>query len=113
MGSVDEDTLQRAELLMKELGLSQKDRKVVVKAREKAEKTGKPTVAIELPHGEIITGKESDTLSASSACVLNCIKRLSDIKDDMLLLAPAVIQPMLDFKKSIGLSSTRLYLEET
>lgn len=113
MGSVDEDTLQRAELLMKELGLSQKDRKVVVKAREKAEKTGKPTVAIELPHGEIITGKESDMLSASSACVLNCIKRLSDIKDDMLLLAPAVIQPMLDFKKSIGLSSTRLYLEET
>lgn len=111
-GLTDEETNERMGLLMKEMKLTPADRKVVSKAKEKAERAnGKPVVALELPHGEIITGKESDILSASAACVLNCIKVLSDINDGIMLLSPSVIQPIIDFKTSLG-QAQRLNLEE-
>lgn len=113
IGLADEETAQRIGLIMKELDLSPADRRVVAKAKEKAEQTGVPSVAIELPTGELIAGKESDTLSASSACVLNCIKKLSNINDDIMLLSPSVIIPILNFKKQNGMDSPRLHLEET
>lgn len=111
-GLADGDTVERMGLLMKEMRLTPADRKVVSKAKEKSElENGKPVVAIELPHGEIITGKESETLSASAACVLNCIKVLSDVNDGIMLLSPSVIQPIIDFKIKIG-QPARLTLEE-
>ena len=58
---------QRQELLLNQLGLTAADRPVVGAALRRAEETGAPAVAIEVPDGTIITGKTSSLLGASSA----------------------------------------------
>ena len=67
---------QRQELLLNQLGLTAADRPVVGAALRRAEETGAPAVAIEMPDGTIITGKTSSLLGASSACLLNALKYL-------------------------------------
>ena len=42
------------------------DRKVVSAALNRAEQTGAPAAAMELPDGKIITGKTSDLLGSSA-----------------------------------------------
>ena len=45
---------------MNDLGITPADRKVAVAARQKAEETDGPALALELPSGEIVTGKNSE-----------------------------------------------------
>ncbi|MEG2116790.1 MAG: DUF1846 domain-containing protein [Clostridia bacterium] len=112
-GLVEDSAAQKIQLLMKEVKLLPEDRYVVRFAREKSEKSGKPAVAIQLPKGEIITGRETTLFSASASCVLNAIKRMSDIRDDINLLSPAVIEPIIELKKRVKANCIKLDLEET
>ena len=105
--------VHRIELLMNQLGISVADRHAVGAALNKAEATGEPAAAMELPCGEIVTGKTSDLLGASSALILNVIKRLADIPDDVLLLSPSIIEPIQKLKTdSMGSVNPRLHVDE-
>ena len=105
--------VHRIELLMNQLGISVADRHAVGAALNKAEETGEPAAAMELPSGEIVTGKTSDLLGASSALILNVIKRLADIPDDVLLLSPSIIEPIQKLKTdSMGSVNPRLHVDE-
>lgn len=84
------EAAQRGKLIMDELGLSINDRRVVEVALTKSEQENVPVVALELPNGQIVTGKHSQMMSASAACLLNAIKSISGLSDDLLLM-PAVI----------------------
>jgi len=86
---------------MGDLSINPDDRKVAVVAREKSEECGVPVVALELPNGKIVTGKKSNLLSASSAVVLNAIKELANISDDINLISPLTIEPILQMKKTL------------
>lgn len=90
--------VSRIEVLLKELNLSKEDRKVAVVAMEKSEEEKKNVVAMQLPDGRMITGKESELLSASSALFLNAIKELNNIPDDVYLLSPTVLQSIFKMK---------------
>ena len=57
-------------------------------------------VAVELPDGRIVTGKNSEIMSASAACVFNAVKALAGM-DDIKLISPYVIGPILDLKTKI------------
>ncbi len=72
---------------MKRCGVSAGDRPVVGAALNKAEETGNPAVAIELPDGHIVTGKTSDLLGSSSACLLNALKYMAGIEKDAELIS--------------------------
>ncbi len=112
-GIGDPQVVHRIEMLMNQLGISTKDRKAVDAALDKAEQTGNPAAAMELPDGEIITGKTSTLLGASSAMILNVIKRLADIPDDVLLLSPSIIEPIQKLKTdSMGSVNPRLHVDE-
>lgn len=100
-GNADIATKEKIELLMGDLGITPNDRKVAVVAREKSAKSNVPVVAIELPNGKIITGKKSNLLSASSAAVLNAIKEIAGISDDIKLISPLAIEPILKMKKNL------------
>ncbi|MFH1318086.1 MAG: DUF1846 domain-containing protein, partial [Candidatus Omnitrophota bacterium] len=123
MGFVDKDTVQRAELIMSELGVNLQDRKVVTKAAEvalEAQQNGKGNegvfcgAAIELLDKTIITGKNSQLMHASSSLILNAIKTLASIPDNIHLLSPAVIESIRELKKDIlSAKSVSLDLEET
>ena len=61
---------------------------------------------------KIITGKQTDILTPAATVVLNAIKALSKIPDDIKLLSPKVLEPMLAMKKSFGNENSMLQLNE-
>lgn len=98
-GICSEDTVDRIKGLMDKLGLTLNDREVAKVALEKAEKDGCNAIAIKLNKNKIITGKESDLLSAASAAVLNAVKELTKIPDEEFLLSPSVLDGIFKMKK--------------
>ena len=112
-GIADEEESYKIELLMKQAEISVDDRKVVSAAKVKAEATGEPAAAIELPDGRIITGKTSELLGASSAMLLNALKALAGIDDDKELIRGVTLGPIQDLKvKHLGSRNPRLHTDE-
>ena len=112
-GNADADEVYKAELIMKQVGIDTSYRKVVAPALEKAEITGEPALAIELPDGSIVTGKTSKLMGPSAAALLNALKKLGDIDDDYLLLPLEVIEPIQKLKiDNLGNHNPRLHADE-
>lgn len=112
-GVAGQDQLLKIELLMKQAGVTIDDRPVVSAAKVKAESTGEPAAAIELADGRIITGKTSALLGASSAMLLNALKALADIDDDVQLISPTTIGPIQELKTNhLGNRNPRLHTDE-
>jgi uncharacterized protein (UPF0371 family) len=112
-GNADADEVYKAELIMKQVGIDTSYRKVVSPALEKAERTGEPALAIELPDGSIVTGKTSKLMGPSAAALLNALKKLGDIDDDYLLLPLEVIEPIQRLKiDNLGNHNPRLHADE-
>ena len=103
----------RISLLMSRVGVGRMDRPVVRPALELAEATGEPAAAIELPDGQIVTGKTSALLGCSSAMLLNALKKLADLPDEVQLLAPQSIEPIQRLKtRDLGSRNPRLHTDE-
>ena len=112
-GMGETSDVSKIELLMKQVGITVDDRKVVAAALKKAEDTGFPAVALELPDGKIVTGKTSSLLGASSSLLLNCLKELAGIPDEVDLISPSVIEPVQELKtKVLGNHNPRLHTDE-
>ncbi|MCR4625920.1 MAG: DUF1846 domain-containing protein [Lachnospiraceae bacterium] len=112
-GSADNDQVLKIELLMKQAGITVENRPVIGAALEKAEATGQPAAAMELPNGKIITGKTSSLLGASSALLLNALKELGGIEDRIELISPSIIEPIQDLKVNhLGNHNPRLHTDE-
>ena len=112
-GKVQKSALSRLELLMNNTRIKPEERPPVVPALKKAEETECPCVALELPDGTIITGKTSSLLGASSAVLLNALKHLAGIEDDVLLISPSEIKPIQKLKVGyLGNENPRLQTEE-
>lgn len=95
---VSQQAVKKIELLMNEVGVTPADRSVVLAAREKAEQTAGPALALQLPNGQTVTGKLSDLLSPSAAVLLNAIKELAGIAKEIHLIEPTYIKPIQDLK---------------
>ena len=112
-GSKKEDEVFKLELLMKQAHITPQDRKVVSAALNRAEQTGAPAAAMELPDGKIITGKTSDLLGSSAALLLNALKELAGISHETHILSPAAIEPIQILKTSyLGSRNPRLHTDE-
>ena len=112
-GLSDAAELRKIELIMNSAGISIEDRPVVKAALDRAEETGAPAVALELNDGTIITGKTSSLLGASSACLLNALKKLAGIDKPLQLIAPGVIEPIQHLKvEHLGNHNPRLHTDE-
>jgi len=69
---------------------------------------------MELKDGTIVTGKNSLLMHAASSLILNAIKKLSGIPDEIHLLSPNVIESISNLKENILSAKTvNLDLEET
>ncbi len=112
-GTADDDQVYKLELLMKQAEITIADRPVVTAANVKAEMTGEPAAAIELPDGRIITGKTSTLLGASSAMLLNALKAMAGIEDSVQLISPDTIGPIQTLKVNhLGNKNPRLHTDE-
>ena len=99
-GKIDESVLERTKLLMEEVGATRYDRKVVAPAEEYAEMKRAENeryenvivAAIELPDGRIVTGRSSHRMAASAAMVLNAVKTLAGLADDIPVISAQVLE---------------------
>ncbi len=112
-GDAEKSEVTKIEFLMKQAGVTANNRPVVHAALLKAEVTGAPAAALELPDGRIVTGKTSELLGASAAVLLNAVKTLGDIPDEIKLISPTVIEPVQTLKvKYLGSKNPRLHTDE-
>ena len=111
MGKYDYDVAKSIKVLMNELKIKIEDRKVYNACLQKQKKENKDVIALQLPNGKVISGKETELLSCSSSLFINAIKELTNIPDDVYLLSPSVLEPILDLKKQLG-NNTILQLDE-
>ena len=112
-GLAREEELHKLDLLMRTLKLDLTHRVPVTPALELAEETGAPALAIELADGRIITGKTSALLGAASAAVLNALKALAGIPDEVKLISPTAIEPIQHRKVThMGTRNPRLHTDE-
>jgi uncharacterized protein (UPF0371 family) len=111
-GFVEFSAVRKIEKTMKQLGLTPESRLSVTHAIRKSERHNCPAMALHLPHGSVVIGRTTLLLSASSSLVLNCIKELARIPDDIHLIAPHVLEPMLMLKEKILCEKGLLSLDE-
>lgn len=112
-GRAEAEEVRKIQLLMDECGISVSDRPAVPAARNIADTTGRPGVAIELPDGHVVTGKTKELLGASSAALLNALKYLSGIDDNTMLISPEVIAPIMTLKRDhLGSKNPRMHTDE-
>ncbi len=107
------ELVTKLELLMNQSGVTSALRPVIAAAINKAEQSGAPAMAIELADGRLVTGKTSALLGASSAALLNALKLLGGIHEDIHLLSPIIIEPIQNLKtQHFGNSNPRLHTDE-
>lgn len=105
-GSVGESSVVKAESIMQQAGVTVSDRKVVKAANDKAAKHGTHAVAIELNDGTVVTGKTSELMGSVAAALLNAMKLMAGINDNVPLLAQATIEPIIKLKRDVFHSKT-------
>jgi len=123
MGFTEMDTVQKIELIMKNLNLNIENRKVVLPARQAAVEAQKKEkgsggifcgAAIELKDRSIVTGNNSSLMHAASCLILNAVKRLAEIPEKIDLLPLNILKSLSHFKKDILKGKmVSLDLEET
>jgi len=113
LGKAKQSAIEKMELLMNNVGLTTTDRPVIEIALSRAKETGAPSFAIQLQDGTMITGKTHDLIGATSSCLLNALKSLAGIPDDVYVLSPAIIEPIQKLKtKFLGNKNPRLHTDE-
>ena len=110
LGLSDSDNYEKVKLLMNEIGIDENYLDVIKPALDKSKKENLPVISIKIGK-KIITGKQTDLLTPASSAVLNAIKHLSKIPDDIKLLSPNVLEPMIKLKKDLN-NGNRLTLPE-
>lgn len=113
LGQVGEEAVRKVESVMTQAGVEISMRRVAAPALEKAAETGEPAGAIELPDGTIVTGKTTALLGACSAMLINALKRLGGINQDIHLISPNFIEPIQRLKTGyLGNKNPRLHTDE-
>lgn len=112
-GAGNKEEIYKLELLMNQAGISAESRPCAAAAHELAAETDQPAAAAELKDGTIVTGKTSALLGCASATLLNALKHLAGINDDVLLIGPDVIKPIQELKiNHLGNKNPRLHTDE-
>ena len=112
-GDAAPSQLHKMDVLMRSQGLEPEMRLTVPAARAVAQATGEPAMAIELADGKIITGKTSSLMGASCAAMLNSLKYLAGIADQVKLISPTVLEPITHLKvEHLGNRNPRLHTDE-
>ena len=104
----------KLELLMNQAGIALGQREVEKRAHATSETTdGKPAAAIELADGTIVTGKTGPLLGAASSALLNALKKLAGIDQEIDLVSARAIAPIQTLKTNyLGSKNPRLHTDE-
>ena len=108
-----DENVTKAEMLMKKAGIGPDYSPARAAALAKAEQSGGPSGAMELPDGRVITGKTSTLLGAASSVLLNALKAQAGIDDDMMIISDAALEPICNLRtEHLGHQNPRLHPRE-
>lgn len=111
--SDNEKEVQKLEILMNKAKITTDIFPAVSASLLKADTTGAPAGAMVLPNGQVVTGKTSDTLGAASALLLNALKSLGNIDDELHLISADVLEPICNLKTQyLKHKNPRLHTDE-
>ncbi len=111
---LDDSGLDKIEMLMNKAGITTNLSPARSAALLKAETTGKPAGAMELPDGKVVTGKTGNLLGAASALLMNALKGVSGVEDDLDVISDDVLEPICHLKtEHLGNHNPRLHSNET
>jgi len=112
-GEGSTEALRKIELLMNQADITADICPAVGAALSKAEATGGPAGALYMPDGRIVTGKTSNLLGAAAALLLNALKVLGGIDEDLQLISTQVLEPICALKtEHLGHRNPRLHSDE-
>ena len=93
-GACNDAEVNRIALVMKKAGLTTDYRKATIAARERKERSGVASSAIELEDGTLISAETSSLLGPSAALILNASKYLAGIDHSVKLIPESMIAPI-------------------
>lgn len=98
MGKIKSDSLEKMQMLLTQADVCVNNRKCAIVASEVSKEKECPVCAIELNDGYLISGKTSSLLRCSSAALLNALKYLAHIDQDIKLISPEMLKSILSLK---------------
>ena len=99
-GGINDAEVNKIGLLMKQMKITTDYRRTTVAARERKEKSGVASAAIELADGTLISAETSPLLGPSAALILNATKHLAGIDHKVKLIPQNMIEPIQKTKVS-------------
>lgn len=109
-----EHDLGKLEILMSKAGVTSNYSPARSAALLKEETTGAPAGAMVLPDGRVVTGKTSNLLGAASSLLMNALKGVSGVDDDIYVISDEVIEPICHLKtEHLNSQNPRLHSDET
>jgi len=93
-GDCNDAEVNKISLLMKRAGIDTSWRRTTVAARERKERSGVPSSAIELADGTLLSAETSALLGPSAALILNATKYLAGIDHKVKLIPEKMIEPI-------------------
>ncbi len=125
-GNVTHDTLERMDKIMQLVNAKPEHRTVAIRANKALEESSKKAksmhvemltgAAIEIYTRDgtlvILTGKRSKILNSESAALLNAVKYLAGIPDEIDVLSPIIIESIMKLKGQMGVVDTSLDVKE-
>ena len=111
---VGQEFVERLELLMNQAGVDSNFSPARKAALLKEEATGAPAGAMVLPDGRVVTGKTSNLLGAASSLLMNALKGVADVDEDLFVISDEVIEPICRLKTgTLHANNPRLHSDET
>lgn len=92
------ESLEKIEIIMQKANISPKDRKIIEIVKQKELEKWTSITAIELDNGEIITWKQSNLMSSWAACIINVLKKLWEINDNISIISPIILETIQNLK---------------
>lgn len=112
-GNKESTESDKIRLLMEANQISVSERASAVFAEEMAKKKKCHCAAIALPDGTMCYGKTGTLFGCSSAMILNALKVLAGIPDEMKIISPEAIEPIQKLKVSyLGSKNPNLHVDE-
>ena len=112
-GNCERD-LAKLEILMNKAGVNSNFSPARSAALLKEETTGAPAGAMVLPDGRVVTGKTSNLLGAASSLLMNALKGVAGVDDDIDVISDEVIEPICHLKtEHLHSQNPRLHSDET
>lgn len=109
-----EKVLEKLKMIMNRAGVTTNLSPARSAALLKEETTGTPAGAMVLPDGRVVTGKTGNLLGSASALLMNALKGVSGVDDELYVISDDVLEPICHLKtEHLKSKNPRLHSDET